>query len=61
MHPVREPNIYADSGNSYINPLKPNFNFEFLIVLSLIWKTIKSAASTTGGNFKIGMAAWGRK
>jgi hypothetical protein len=35
-------------------------NFEFLIVLSIIWKTIKSAASTTGGNFdefKIGRAA----
>jgi hypothetical protein len=26
-------------------------NFEFLIVLSIIWKTIKSAAYTTGGNF----------
>jgi hypothetical protein len=26
-------------------------NFEFLIVLSIIWKTNKSAASTTGGNF----------
>jgi hypothetical protein len=35
-------------------------NFEFLIVLSIIWKTIKSAASTTGCNFdefKIGRAA----
>jgi hypothetical protein len=34
-------------------------NFEFLIVLSII-KKIKSAASTTGGNFvefKIGRAA----
>jgi hypothetical protein len=26
-------------------------NFEFLIGLSIIWKTIKSAASTTGDNF----------
>jgi hypothetical protein len=26
-------------------------NFEFLIVLSIIYKTIKSSASTTGGNF----------
>jgi hypothetical protein len=26
-------------------------NFEFLIVLWIIWKIIKSAASTTGGNF----------
>jgi hypothetical protein len=26
-------------------------NFEFLIVLSIIWKTIKSTVSTTGGNF----------
>jgi hypothetical protein len=26
-------------------------NFEFVIVLSVIWKTNKSAASTTGGNF----------
>jgi hypothetical protein len=35
-------------------------NFEFLIVLSIIWRTIISAASTTGGNFdefKIGRAA----
>jgi hypothetical protein len=35
-------------------------NFEFLIVLSIIYKTIKSAASTTGGyfdEFKIGRAA----
>jgi hypothetical protein len=34
--------------------------FEFLIVLSIIWKTIKSAASTTVGNFgefKLGRAA----
>jgi hypothetical protein len=34
-------------------------NFEFLIVLSIIEKTIKSAASTTGDNFdefKIGRA-----
>jgi hypothetical protein len=33
---------------------------EFLIVLWIIWKTIKSAATTTGGNFdefKIGRAA----
>jgi hypothetical protein len=26
-------------------------NFEFLIDLSIIYKTIKSSASTTGGNF----------
>jgi hypothetical protein len=26
-------------------------NLKFLIVLSIIYKTIKSAASTTGGNF----------
>jgi hypothetical protein len=35
-------------------------NFEFLNVLSIIWKTIKAAASTTGDNFdefKIGRAA----
>jgi hypothetical protein len=35
-------------------------NFEFMIVLSIIKKTSKSAASTTGGNFdefKIGRAA----
>jgi hypothetical protein len=35
-------------------------NFEFLVVLSIILKTIKSAASTTGdnfGEFKIGRAA----
>jgi hypothetical protein len=35
-------------------------NCEFLIVLSIFWKTIKSAASITGGNFdefKIGRAA----
>jgi hypothetical protein len=34
--------------------------FAFLIVLSTVYKTIKSAASTTGGNFdefKIGRAA----
>jgi hypothetical protein len=36
------------------------WNFEFMIVLSIIYKTIKSASSTTGGNFgefKIGRAA----
>jgi hypothetical protein len=36
------------------------WNFEFLIVLSIIGKTSKSAASTTGGNFdefKIGRVA----
>jgi hypothetical protein len=35
-------------------------NFEFLIVLSIIWKTIKLAAFTAGGNydeFHIGRAA----
>jgi hypothetical protein len=35
-------------------------NFEFLVVLSIICKTIKSAASTKGGNFdefKIGRVA----
>jgi hypothetical protein len=35
-------------------------HFELLIALSIIWKTIKSATSTTGGNFdefKIGRAA----
>jgi hypothetical protein len=35
-------------------------DFEFLILFSIIWKTMKSAASTTGGNFdefKIGKAA----
>jgi hypothetical protein len=35
-------------------------NFEFLIVLSIIYKAIKSVASTTGGSFcefKIGRAA----
>jgi hypothetical protein len=35
------------------------WNFEFLVVLLIIWKN-KSAASTTGGNFdefKIGRAA----
>jgi hypothetical protein len=34
--------------------------FEFLFILSITWKTIKSAASTTGENFdelKIGRAA----
>jgi hypothetical protein len=36
------------------------WNFEFLFVLSIIWKTIKSAPSIIGGNsdeFKIGRAA----
>jgi hypothetical protein len=35
-------------------------NFELLIVLSIIWETIKSTTSTTGGKFdefKIGRAA----
>jgi hypothetical protein len=35
-------------------------NYEFVIALSIIWKAIKSAALTTGGNFdeiKIGRAA----
>jgi hypothetical protein len=34
-------------------------NFEFLIILSIIWKTSNLAASTTGDNFtefKIGKA-----
>jgi hypothetical protein len=37
-----------------------NFEFLIVIVMSIIWKTIKSAASTTGGNFdefRIGRAA----
>jgi hypothetical protein len=35
-------------------------NFEFMIVLSIIWETTEYAASKTGGNFdvfKVGRAA----